>query len=146
MFCELACDGIGAGTGEDHQTAGQLGWMHIGGRCDQPHSEDPVGDIIHLARPQNSNLPIGGQLVSVAASSGNVEQAHQRLRRFPQAVAEDMEGFAVALACQLADVPLIVIRGISNTVGNRDIQTWQTTDALHAAATLATALLQRPPA
>ena len=65
--------------------------MHIGGRCTQPPTDTRVGDIIHLDRPQNSNLPVGGQLLSVAASSANVEQAHQRLRRFPQAVAEDME-------------------------------------------------------
>ena len=39
--------------------------------------------------------------------------------------AEDMEGFAVATACRLANVPLSIIRGISNVAGDRDHRRWE---------------------
>ncbi len=55
---------------------------------------------------------------------------------FPKAVAEDMEGYAVALACRLHDVPLTIIRGISNQAGDRNHDGWQVAEALQSAAEL----------
>ena len=55
---------------------------------------------------------------------------------FPDAVAEDMEAFGVAMACQMHGVPLEVVRGISNEVGDRDHSQWQIDKALRAAAEL----------
>jgi futalosine hydrolase len=62
----------------------------------------------------------------------------------PAAVAEDMEGFAVALACRLAGVPLTIIRGISNTAGDRDHARWRVPEALAAAAALSLQTLEEP--
>jgi futalosine hydrolase len=55
--------------------------------------------------------------------------------------AEDMEGFAVAAACRLAGIPLDIVRGISNTAGDRDHSHGQIDAACRAAASLAAALL-----
>ena len=48
-----------------------------------------------------------------------------------------MEGYAVALACRLENVPLVIVRGISNVVGDRQSKNWQTPQALIAAWSLA---------
>ena len=63
---------------------------------------------------------------------------------FPDAAAEDMEGFAVALACRLAGVPLSIVRGISNTAGDRDPARWLVPEAVAAAAALAARILEPP--
>ena len=47
-----------------------------------------------------------------------------------------MEGFAVAFACRLRGVPVDIVRGISNTAGDRDKSHWQVTAALEAAGRL----------
>ena len=75
-------------------------------------------------------------LLSVTAASGMVEDIEQRLARFPQAVAEDMESFSVALAARTYDVDLHVFRGISNLVGIRDQSQWKVEEALRAACEL----------
>ena len=59
-----------------------------------------------------------------------------RLERYPDAVAEDMEGFGVAVACYFGGVPLQIIRGISNRAGDRDKRNWDIDGALHAAGEL----------
>ena len=45
-----------------------------------------------------------------------------------------MEGFAVAMACRLQNIPLEIIRGISNVAGDRDKSNWRVADAMGAAA------------
>ncbi len=55
-----------------------------------------------------------------------------------------MEGFAVALACRFAGVPLAIVRGISNAVGDRRFERWQMPEALDAAYLVAVDLLHRP--
>jgi futalosine hydrolase len=56
-------------------------------------------------------------------------------------MAEDMEGFGVALACRLHGVPVDIVRGISNTVGDRDKARWRVETALEAAAAVALTLM-----
>jgi len=53
-----------------------------------------------------------------------------------------MEGWAVACACTLADVPLVIVRGISNVVGARDRNNWDLDGALAAAASRAAESLE----
>ena len=76
-------------------------------------------------------------LLTVCAASGSTDDVAHRLNKFPQAVAEDMEAFSVALACRMARIPLTVIRGISNMAGDRDKTNWNVAEALEAAAELA---------
>ena len=55
--------------------------------------------------------------------------------------AENMEGFALALACRLAGVPFLELRTISNTVGARPPRGWDLPGALAALARITALLL-----
>lgn len=83
-------------------------------------------------------------LVTVLSASGSAREAAERRERHPGAVAEDMEGFGVALACALERVPLAIVRGISNAAGDLDPKRWRIPEALAAARELALELLRRP--
>jgi futalosine hydrolase len=137
-FDEVGCDGVGVGCGPHHQNAGDLGWLQFAGR---DNAQPQIGDVIRLASTFVTGLPSAGQLLTVCSASANPDEAINRRRLYPQATAEDMEGFAVAVACALASVPLQIVRGISNQVGDRDHAHWRVQDALHAAAQLALQLM-----
>jgi len=131
-FGRVICDGIGVGTQLDHQSASEMGWNHY----QDIDSGVVVSDGIAFASESTR------QLLSVAAASRSLEESHHRSIRYPAAVAEDMEGFAVAAACQIAGKPLEMIRGISNQAGNRDHSTWQIEAALRSAAALVAELVR----
>jgi len=142
VFGRVTCHGIGVGDplSIHHQSADQLGWKHCEGN-DLQHS---VGDSIRLSRrwgmvSEGSNH----HLISVAAGSANEYEAHRRSARFTDAIAEDMEGFAVALACESAGTSLEIVRGISNRAGDRNHDRWQIRPALLAAAEKAIDLITR---
>ena len=82
-----------------------------------------------------------GTVLTVATVTGTAESAAQLAERFPDAVAEGMEGAGVAAAAALHGVPFAEVRAISNLVGPRDRSAWQVPRALtalgHAAAALA---------
>ncbi len=136
-FDSTACYGVGIGSGPDFQSAGELGWHQFNGDETEPR----VGDTLMLDSAYVERIPSAGLLVTCCAASACRQDAQRRLSRYPAAVAEDMEGFAVALACSLAHVPVQLVRGISNRVGDRDQQNWQIDQALTAAADLARQLL-----
>jgi futalosine hydrolase len=77
----------------------------------------------------------GGELLSVAEAAATPADASLRAARYPEAVAEEMEGFAVAVAASLFGVPLRIVRGASNRAGDRDHAGWRMADALGAART-----------
>jgi futalosine hydrolase len=107
----VRCEGIGVGD----QSAAELGWTNVGAIALD-------GD--------------GGELLSVAAASADRARAAARSLRHPEAVAEEMEGFAVALAARAFGVRLVVVRGISNVAGDRDQSRWRMREALTAARTV----------
>ncbi|TWU40455.1 futalosine hydrolase [Novipirellula artificiosorum] len=127
QFGHVICDGIGVGTGADYLSAADLGWNQM----DEIDGKSAITDRVAL-ESDTSNLG----LLSVCATSASSADTNRRLRRYSDVVAEDMEGFAVALACRLADVPLRIIRGISNHAGDRDLSAWQMETALQSAAEL----------
>jgi len=131
-FDSVACYGIGAGTGAEFQTATQLGWPHWS------KSRPQLTGTLLLGSPHASN---SGQLLTVCAAAASEDDVTLRRTMFPDAVAEDMEGFGVAMACALADIPLRIVRGISNEAGDRDKSHWKITDALQTAADLTVQLL-----
>ncbi len=138
-FDEVSCFGIGVGSGQNHQTAGDMGWSHVGGQITETTMGGlTISDTLAL-QCFNAADTLGRsmQLLSVAAASGDSDDVAIRQRRFPNAVAEDMEGFAVAMACRLANVSVSIIRGISNQVGDRNVANWQIQPALRAVAELA---------
>ena len=118
--------GIGVGTDETFVPAGEMGFQHWPGQGE----ESPIGDELVLSTPRSS---ISGSLLTCSAASASTKDMQHRLDRYPDVVAEDMEGYAVALACRLEHVPLVIVRGISNVVGDRQSKNWQIPQALIAA-------------
>ena len=101
-------------------------------------------DLVRVTRGQS----VGGTappalLVTVFSSSPGAREVEERRERHPGAVAEDMEGFGVALACALEHVPLAIVRGISNAAGDRETKRWRIRDALAAARDVAIDLLRQ---
>jgi len=119
----VSCDGIGAGEGDRFVALPE-----------PPLPGALVGDAPLAPAPLARRLPDlrGGELVSVAAAAGSRSHAQARRARHPGAVAEEMEGYAVALAARLAGVPLTILRGASNEAGDRDHRLWQVAPALAA--------------
>ncbi len=74
----------------------------------------------------------GGELLSVAEAAATPAGAAARAGRHPAALAEEMEGFAVAVAASLFGAPLRIVRGASNLAGDRDHIGWRLADALQA--------------
>jgi len=138
-FTQTVCYGVGVGMNESHLSAAQLGWMQFTGADAQPE----IGDVLSLDSGFVSGIPASGTLLTCCSASDSAEEAKTRLQRFPDAAAEDMEGFSVAMACSLARVPLQIVRGISNEVGNRNIDQWRIDEAMNSAAELATELMHR---
>jgi futalosine hydrolase len=75
-----------------------------------------------------------GTVLTVATVTGTAQTATALSRRFPDAVAEGMEGAGVAAAATLYGVPFAELRSISNLVGPRDRDAWDIPMALEALA------------
>lgn len=73
-----------------------------------------------------------GTVLTVATVTGTAATADTLTARYPDAVAEAMEGAGVAAAAARFGVPAAEIRAISNAVGSRDRTAWRVTDALAA--------------
>ena len=127
--------GIGVGTDETFVPAGEMGFQHWPGQGE----ESPIGDELVLSTPLSS---VSGSLLTCSAASASTKDMRHRLDRYPGVVAEDMEGYAVALACRLEHVPLVIVRGISNVVGDRLSKNWQIPQALSAAWSLAEEVIE----
>jgi futalosine hydrolase len=145
-FDEVACFGIGVGGGEHFETASAAGWAQWGSDA-AADSEDVlnVGDVLALNR-RHSDGDVGyvsdtQQLLTCCAASANSKDVELKRRCFPTAIAEDMEGFGVAMACALAGVPFQIVRGISNVAGDRSKDRWMVREALEAAAELTCSLI-----
>jgi futalosine hydrolase len=127
QFGTVYCDGIGVGQGAAHRSAMEMGWQQW------PH-KPMIEDAIQLSKLQHEHALPG--LVSVLAASATPAEAAWRRSRFPHGKAEDMEGFGVAVACRLANVPLTIVRGISNRAGDRDHTNWNIAGSLEQAMQL----------
>ena len=125
-FSSVSMSGIGAGQGGEHQSAESMGWRFW------DRDGEKIATTIQLTGPTQPNPP--QELLTVCSASANAAEADQRRSTFPNAVAEDMESFAVAAACTLAKIPLSVVRGISNVAGDRDKSRWLIDEAIAAVA------------
>lgn len=141
-FGEVVCYGVGVGSTSNFRSASQLGWQQWPG-SDQADG-DPrlslqqcIEDRIQL-RPCTTHktetlAASPRQLLSCCSAAGSEADVQLRRSAYPSAFAEDMEGFGVAAACHLGGVPLRIIRGISNRVGQRDFLHWKIAEAMQAA-------------
>lgn len=135
-FESVACYGIGAGSGPEHRSAAEMGWAHW-------EDEPRIGEVLPLSCGAEQGPAATGELLTCCAASASRAEVQLRRAAFPAAVAEDMEGFAVAVSCRLAGVPLNIVRGISNHAGDREKQRWEIPAALAAAGNLARKVLSR---
>jgi futalosine hydrolase len=71
-----------------------------------------------------------GDVLTVSTVTGTAESAARLAAGHPHAVAEAMEGYAVACAALGAGVPFVELRTISNPVGPRDRARWRVAEAL----------------
>lgn len=83
-----------------------------------------------------------GTVLTVATVTGTATTAQTLRGRFPDAVAEGMEGAGVAAAAARAGVPVGEIRAISNVVGPRERESWRIAEALTALGAAIAAVTQ----
>jgi futalosine hydrolase len=84
---------------------------------------------------------IVGRGITSAIVTGTTARAFVLAHRF-RADVESMEGFAVLRAAQLAGVPAIEVRGVSNLVGERESNGWDFHAGAAAAVATTDALLE----
>jgi futalosine hydrolase len=73
-----------------------------------------------------------GPILTVSTVTGRASSAESLLARFPDALAEAMEGAGVAAAASGAGVAFGEVRAISNAVGPRNRDAWRIPQALAA--------------
>lgn len=81
-----------------------------------------------------------GVILTLATITGTPQLATSLAGRYPDALAEAMEGFGVATAARDAGLPFAEIRTVSNAVGDRDVSGWDWTAGFTALAAAAAAL------
>ncbi|MEU8252876.1 futalosine hydrolase [Micromonospora inaquosa] len=81
-----------------------------------------------------------GPVLTVSTVTGTTASTDQLRRRHPEAVAEAMEGYGVAVAAAQAGLPFAELRTISNPIGPRDRDAWRLREALAALTAAAPAL------
>lgn len=73
-----------------------------------------------------------GPVLTLSTVTGTLEKQLDLSQRIPEAAAEAMEGYGVAVAASLHHLPVLEIRAISNPVGPRDREQWKINEALQA--------------
>ena len=126
----IAAD-LGAETPDGFLTLDELGFGSSTVECDH--------GLVALLR---TALPgaVAGPVLAVSTVTGTAARAAALRTRYPDAVAEAMEGFGVAVAAAGAGLPFAELRTISNPIGPRDRAAWRIPDALAALRSAAIAL------
>ncbi|MEV4117860.1 futalosine hydrolase [Micromonospora sp. NPDC049645] len=96
-------------------------------------------DLLAVLRAALPTATIG-PVLTVSTVTGTAAGTDELRRRHPEAVAEAMEGYGVAVAAAQAGVPFAELRTISNPIGPRDRDAWRLREALTALTTAAPAL------
>jgi futalosine hydrolase len=123
-FDQVVCYGIGAGSGEGFVSADEMGWKHW--------PEFPEISSVVPLNASSDRILTRGALLTCCAAAATEQEVQLRVNKYPNAIAEDMEGFSVAAACRFADVPIRIVRGISNLAGDRNKANWRAHDAMAA--------------
>ncbi|MFL6240405.1 MAG: futalosine hydrolase [Actinomycetes bacterium] len=86
-----------------------------------------------------------GEVLTMSCMTGTDAEGDDLARRYPQAVAEAMEGWGVVWPAYLhRDVKVGEIRAVSNIVGKRNVSGWDIDAAFDALARAFGALLSEP--
>jgi futalosine hydrolase len=122
----VATESIAADLGAD-SPEGFLGLDQLGfGTAYRPAV---LGDQLRRVLPESA----AGPILTVSTVTGTAAGTALLAERYPDAVAEGMEGFGVA--CAAGELPFGEIRAISNVVGPRDRAAWRIAPALAALET-----------
>ncbi|RQX02480.1 futalosine hydrolase [Micromonospora globispora] len=81
-----------------------------------------------------------GAVLTVSTVTGTAASTEALAARHPDAVAEAMEGYAVAVAAAQAGLPFAELRTVSNPIGPRDRGAWRMKEAFAALTEAAAAL------
>lgn len=114
---------------------------------DFPHGRVPNDDALArraLAALATSSISgvTSGAIATVSTCSGTDARAQEIARR-TGAIAECMEGAAIAAVCRTLHVPFLEIRVISNTTGDRPRQVWNISRAFSVLGEVSRAVLPR---
>jgi futalosine hydrolase len=153
----VLCAGIGGGFGAcspgELAVASRVVFADLGAETpDGFRSASALGfgeDEYEVAPAQAQMLAArtGGRLgcvLTVATVTGTAASAAALLGRYPDAVAEGMEGAGVAAAARRRGIAFAELRAISNPVGPRDRASWRIDDALNALRAGVAALTEEP--
>lgn len=99
------------------------------GFCKYNVNEELKNRLVRSLRSVRPSFAVG-PMITVNTTTGTAETADKLVERFPGVIAEGMEGFGVACAAKLYNIPCIEIRAISNDVGPRDRENWRIKEAL----------------
>ncbi len=134
VAASIAFADLGADTGAGYVPVSALGFG-------TDRYDVPAQLSIELTGRTGGHL---GTILTVATVTGTAARAHDLRGRFPDAVAEAMEGAGVAAAAALHGVPFAEVRAISNAVGPRDREAWRIPDALAALGAAVAAITGAP--
>jgi futalosine hydrolase len=126
----IAAD-LGAESSDGFLSLDELGF---GPTC---ASADP--DLLRTLRGALPRATVGA-IITLSTVTGTAESARALAARYPDAVAEAMEGYGAAVAAAQAGLPFAELRTISNPVGPRDRGAWRITEAFQALTAAAAAL------
>jgi futalosine hydrolase len=139
---------ISAGIGGAFPGRAELGALLLARRvvaadlgADGPDGYLSVDELgFGIASAEAGRIPgldaVVGSILTVNTATGTAERAEELIRRHPEAVGEAMEGYGVAAAAHLADLPFAEVRAVSNLIGPRDRDAWRL-DLAFAALTAA---------
>jgi futalosine hydrolase len=131
----LATESIAADLGADSPD-GFLPLSELGFGADRYPADGTLFEALRSVLPS----AVTGPVLTVSTVTGTASGTAEMRRRYPDAVAEAMEGFGVATAAAGAGVPFAEIRTVSNVVGPRDRGAWRIGAALAALADVGRAL------
>jgi futalosine hydrolase len=124
---EIVCADLGAETAEGFCGLDELGFGSARVPVD-PTLAARVTDALQAA-----GLPVvKGPVLTLSTVTGTAATALELSARMPDAAAEAMEGYGVAVAAQGAGLPVLEVRAVSNAVGPRDKSAWRIKEALAA--------------
>ncbi|CAM4453276.1 futalosine hydrolase [Paenibacillus tarimensis] len=124
---EIIAADLGADTADGFSSLEQLGFGSSRIGTDQAVSQR-LAEALRAASIPVRHAPV----LTLATVTGSAEKAEELAVRVPGAAAEAMEGFGVAYAASVFQLPAMELRAISNAVGPRDRAAWRIPDALQS--------------
>jgi len=91
----------------------------------RPQSIEGDGEVEATEKAEGSGIfqTVYGPSLTVSLASGDRKTARKRYERYG-AMAENMEGSAIAQTCFRYEIPFVECRGMSNMAGDRDKRRW----------------------